>query len=134
MAVQDYELLLRVRADLLQAISGLDSVKKTLGDTGNAADDMGKRGGKAGDALAKGGDKATNSMRLLKQAIAAVGIAKLVKDYFDAADAASTMAAKVRLVTDSASAQADAQKKLFALAQQTSSSLENTTNLYVKLA
>lgn len=123
MSVQDYELLLRVRADLNQALGGLDNLKRKLGD-----------GEKAADKVAKSGDKATTAMRSLGTALAAVGIAKLVKDYFSAADAASNMAAKVRLVTDSTEEQAAAQKKLFTIAQQTRADLGTTTELYVKLA
>ena len=123
MSVQDYELLLRVRADLNQALSGLDNVRRKLGE-----------GEQGAVRMAKGGDKAVVSMRALGSAIAAVGIAKLVKDYFSAADAASNMAAKIRLVTDSTKDQVAAQKALFALSQQTSSDLGTTTELYVKLA
>jgi tape measure domain-containing protein len=122
-SVQDYELLLRVRADLNQALGGLDNLKRKLGD-----------GDQGATRMAKSGDKAVLSMRALGSAIAAVGIAKLVKDYFSAADAASNMAAKVRLVTDSTKDQVAAQKALFALSQQTSSDLGTTTELYVKLA
>jgi len=123
MSVQDYELLLRVRADLNQALGGLDNLKRKLGE-----------GEQGATRMAQSGDKAVSTMRVLGSAIAAVGIAKLVKDYFAAADAASNMAAKVRLVTDSTAAQVAAQKQLFAISQQTSSDLGTTTELYVKLA
>lgn len=52
MAVQDYELLLRVRADMLQAISGLDSVRKKLDDVGKEATQTGATAGKAVDGMA----------------------------------------------------------------------------------
>lgn len=53
MAVQDYELLLRVRADMIQAINGLDNVRKKLDDTGKEAKDMGDKAGKAVDGMSE---------------------------------------------------------------------------------
>lgn len=53
MAVQDYELLLRVRADMIQAINGLDNVRKKLDDAGKQAKDMGDKTGKAVDGMSE---------------------------------------------------------------------------------
>lgn len=53
MSVQDYELLLRVRADMIQAINGLDNVRKKLDDTGKDAKDMGDKAGKAVDGMSE---------------------------------------------------------------------------------
>ena len=100
MSVQDYELLLRVRADLNQALGGLDNLKKKLGD-----------GSAGAEVMAKSGDKATASFGKLKTVIAAIGIAKLVKDYFSAADAASNAA-------DTAKDAAKAAKKAGASAER----------------
>lgn len=53
MSVQDYELLLRVRADMIQAINGLDNVRKKLDDAGKQAKDMGDKAGKAADGMSE---------------------------------------------------------------------------------
>lgn len=53
MSVKDYELLLRVRADLQQALGGLDSVSKKLDATGGEAERTGKRASAAVDGLGK---------------------------------------------------------------------------------
>lgn len=53
MSVQDYELLLRVRADMIQAINGLDNVRKKLDDAGKEAKDMGEKTGKAVDGMSE---------------------------------------------------------------------------------
>jgi len=77
MSVQDYELLLRVRADMLQAISGLDSVRKKLDDAGNQAKDMGDKAGKAVDGMSKKFDG-------LKSLIAGLAIGAGIKAVFGA--------------------------------------------------
>lgn len=121
--VQDYELLLRVRADIIQAINGLDNVRKKIDS-----------GAQSADSLAKKGDAASRALRGVGSAIAAIGIAKLTQDYLRAADASSNMAAKIRLVTESAEQQAAVQKRLFDLAQSTGADLDTTVDLYVRLA
>lgn len=77
MAVQDYELLLRVRADMLQAISGLDSVRKKLDDTGKQAKDMGDKAGKAVDGM-------SSKFGSLKQLIAGLAIGAGIRAVFAA--------------------------------------------------
>ncbi len=68
MAVQDYELLLRVRADLQQALSGLDNLKTKLGSTSATADGLGKggQGAAAGlNKMADASDRAGNNAKKL---------------------------------------------------------------------
>src|SRR5574337_1404210 len=77
MAVQDYELLLRVRADMLQAISGLDSVRKKLDDTGKQAKVMGDKAGKAVDGM-------SSKFGSLKQLIAGLAIGAGIRAVFAA--------------------------------------------------
>lgn len=60
MSVQDYELLLRVRADLQQALGGLDSVRKKLDATGSEAERTSKRTAAAVDGIGKKFDALRN--------------------------------------------------------------------------
>lgn len=144
MAVQDYELLLRVRADLAQAIQGLDGLKKTLGGTSGGADKLGRSGKTAAtgvDKLAAAQARAesrahglTNAWRILGATVAAVGVAKLAREYIDAADAMSNLSARLSLVTTTEKNRIAVQQALFTLAQSTGQQLETTADLYVKLA
>ncbi|MHB1057239.1 MAG: phage tail length tape measure family protein [Rhodanobacter sp.] len=77
MAVQDYELLLRVRADMIQAINGLDGVRKKLDDTGKQAKDMGDKAGKAVDGM-------SDKFGKLKTLIAGLAIGAGIKAVFGA--------------------------------------------------
>lgn len=77
MAVQDYELLLRVRADMLQAINGLDGVRKKLDSTADEAERTSQRASASVDKL---GDK----FKGLKGLIAGLAIGAGIKAVFDA--------------------------------------------------
>lgn len=77
MAVQDYEMLLRVRADMIQAINGLDNVRKKLDDAGKEAKEMGDKGGKAVDAM-------SSKFGKLKTLIAGLAIGAGIRAVFGA--------------------------------------------------
>lgn len=130
MAVQDYELLLRVRADLNQALKGLEGLKRTMGKAGSEAAVLTRSGNAAAGSI----DKLTNSWRALRSVIVAAGIAKLVQEYLNAADAMANLSARIGLVTTSEKNRAAVQQRLFDLAQRTGQQLGTTADLYVKLA
>src|SRR6185312_7276004 len=130
MAVQDYELLLRVRADLNQALKGLEGLKRTMGNAGSEAAVLTRSGNAAAGSI----DKLTNSWRALRSVIVAAGIAKLVQEYLNAADAMANLSARIGLVTTSEKNRVAVQQRLFDLAQRTGQQLGTTADLYVKLA
>lgn len=53
MAVQDYELLLRVRADMLEAIKGMDGLSASIGGAKVAADSVGESAAQASERIKK---------------------------------------------------------------------------------
>lgn len=99
MTVQDYELLLRVRADMLQAINGLDGVRKKLDSTADEAERTSQRASASVDKL---GDK----FRGLKGLIAGLAIGAGIKAVFDAVteseDAVAQLDARLKSTKGSA--------------------------------
>ena len=53
MAVQDYELLLRVRADLMEAVKGMDGLSTSIGGAKAASDAVGESADQASARIQK---------------------------------------------------------------------------------
>lgn len=98
-----------------KATVNLDKLDKAAGNTERAANKLGKAWGTA--------------IGLISSAV----VIGATKAFIQQADAFANMSAKLKLVTGSTQAATKAQKDLFDLSQRTSSDLESTTDLYVKL-
>lgn len=98
-----------------KATVNLDKLDKAAGNTERAANKVGKAWGTA--------------IGLISSAV----VIGATKAFIQQADAFANMSAKLKLVTGSTQAATKAQKDLFDLSQRTSSDLESTTDLYVKL-
>ncbi|MHB1283044.1 MAG: phage tail length tape measure family protein [Metallibacterium scheffleri] len=99
MSVQDYELLLRVRADMIQAINGLDGVRKKLDDTGKQAKDMGDKAGKAADGMS---DKFGKLKTLIGGLAIAAGIKAIFGAVTESEDAVAQLDARLKSTGGSA--------------------------------
>lgn len=77
MSVQDYELLLRVRADLQQALGGLDGMRKKLDDVGKETERTSARASKSVDGM-------SDKFGKLKALIGGLAIAAGIKGIFGA--------------------------------------------------
>ncbi|GAB1668158.1 hypothetical protein Mh1961_13780 [Mannheimia haemolytica] len=84
-----------------------------------------KRTEKASDSLAK-------SINNLKRLLAVAGLAGGLSAYLDMAEKMQSMNAQLKFVTNSQYEFNNAQKELFAIAQNTRASFESTTQLYIK--
>ena len=98
-----------------KASANLDKLDRAAGNSERAANKFGKAWGVA--------------IGLISSAVVIGATRAFIKQ----ADAMANMNAKLKLVTGSTIAATAAQKDLFDLSQKTSSDLEATTNLYVKL-
>ncbi|MEG9531410.1 tape measure protein [Mannheimia indoligenes] len=84
-----------------------------------------KKTEKANDSLAK-------SINNLKRLLAVAGLVGGVSAYLDMAEKMQSMNAQLKFVTNSQYEFNNAQKELFAIAQNTRASFESTTQLYIK--
>lgn len=84
-----------------------------------------KKTEKASDSLAK-------SINNLKRLLAVAGLAGGLSAYLDMAEKMQSMNAQLKFVTNSQYEFNNAQKELFAIAQNTRASFESTTQLYIK--
>lgn len=81
----------------------------------------------------KSTDGLTKALQVAKGVFTAYAVQTATRYFIQQADAFANMSAKLKLVTGSTQAATKAQKDLFDLSQRTSSDLESTTDLYVKL-
>ncbi|HWH75547.1 MAG TPA: tape measure protein [Methylibium sp.] len=127
MANNDLEV--RIGANLAEIRTALASLRGEVAAVGQAAQKSGGSGAFQG--IGRG---ASGALTLVKQLVgalvAAAGGAKLIA----AADEFKSLNARLKLVTGSTEEYADAQVKLFDLAQRTRSSLGETINLYARIA
>jgi lambda family phage tail tape measure protein len=86
------------------------------------------------DKFGRSGERTTSVVGLLGRAFAALGAAKLAKDALLTADAYKNMEGRLALVTRGTQNLASVQLQLFSVAQQTRVGLEQTTDLYTRLA
>ena len=98
-----------------KATDNLNRLDRAAGNTERAANKLGKAWGVA--------------LGVVSSAV----IIGATRAYIQQADAMANMSAKLKLVTGSTEAATKAQRSLFDLSQRTSSDLESTTDLYVKL-
>ena len=79
-------------------------------------------------------DQFRGSLLAVKAAAAAIAGSALIKEFVQTADAMSNMNSRLKMATSSMSEFLLQQKAMHALARETHSDIEDTTNLYVKLA
>jgi len=79
-------------------------------------------------------DQFRGSLLAIKAAAAAIAGSALIKEFVQTADAMSNMNSRLKMATSSMSEFLLQQKAMHALARETHSDIEDTTNLYVKLA
>lgn len=123
------DLELRIGAELTEIKGALAGLQRDLSSVGKAA--QGAGGNNALGGLQKSADGAVASVKRLASAFVTVaGAAKLIA----VADEFNTLAARIKLVTNSTEEYNRAQVALFDLAQRTRSGLGETIDIYVKIA
>lgn len=103
--------------------SGVSGAKNDLNNLDNAA----KRAKSSADQF-------RGTLLAVKTAVAALAGSALIKEFVQTADAMSNMNSRLKMATSSMSEFLLQQKAMHALARETHSDIEDTTNLYVKLA
>lgn len=78
--------------------------------------------------------KTGDMMGGMRSALAAVGVATLVREVVQAADAYANMSARLKLASDSAQSFARAQRGVFQVAQDTGQQLQTVSDLYTRMA
>lgn len=79
-------------------------------------------------------DQFRGTILAVKAAVATLASSALIKEFVQTADAMSNMNSRLKMATSSMSEFLLQQKAMHALARETHSDIEDTTNLYVKLA
>lgn len=102
---------------------GADKLKSDLNSIGNEA----KKAENAAQGLA-------NSFTELKAAVAAVAGSVMLREFIRVADDMSLVNSRLKMATSSAAEYAKQQKALHAIARDTHADIEETINLYAKLA
>jgi tape measure domain-containing protein len=125
------ELQIRISADMAEIKAALASLGKELTRTANAAEKTGNQAAQGMDRFKAATQKATTA---LKTMIGALGGFLLVKQLIQTADGMTLIAARIKLVSASTEDAKAAQEELFQIAQRTRSGLEETANLYVRVA
>ena len=110
-----------------KASATLSEINSQLGSIGTTAN-------KFGDAAAASFNKASSAATNLNGALAAIGLSLSAKAAIDYVDVIQTMDNKLRLVTTSQADLNDTYSKLYDIAQNTYKPLNETVNLYSKLA
>lgn len=103
--------------------SGVSGAKNDLNNLDNAA----KRAKNSAEQF-------RGTILAVKAAVAALAGSALIKEFVQTADAMSNMNSRLKMATSSMSEFLLQQKAMHALARETHSDIEDTTNLYVKLA
>ena len=103
--------------------SGVSGAKNDLNNLDNAA----KRAKSSAEQF-------RGTILAVKAAVAALAGSALIKEFVQTADAMSNMNSRLKMATSSMSEFLLQQKAMHALARETHSDIEDTTNLYVKLA
>lgn len=113
--VQDYELLLRVRADLQQALSGLDGVRKRLDSVGSEAERTGQRTVRAVDGI-------NGKLEAVKHVLAGIAIAEgfraVIAAVTESEDAVTQLDARLKATRGTVGLSRDALIELSAALQQ----------------
>lgn len=75
-----------------------------------------------------------SALGLLKTALAALGIGSLIKQYVDLSNSYTTLQNRIKLVTTSQQEQVAVTRELLDISNQTFTSIQDTTELYARLA
>ncbi len=114
---------LKISIDSIFSAKGFEQANKAISDVDNNT-----------KKLKSSSELLSSSFSSLKGILAGVGFATLAKEAIEMADTYKLMGARLSLVTHSTSEFLNAQTKLFAMSQETRSSLESTTQLYTKVS
>ena len=116
----DLQLGIRITADGKTADMEFNRIRQSLGEVGKSAQSI---------------ESNLSSMAsVAKSAFAAMGAAFSVKQLIETTDAYTNMNSKLKLATASADEYANAQKSLFAIAQNNKTALNETVSLYSRIA
>lgn len=114
---------LKILIDSVFSAKGFEQANKSIGDVDNNT-----------KKLKSSNELLSSSFSSLTGILATVGFATLAKDAIQMADTYKLMSARLSLVTHNTGEFINAQTKLFAMSQETRSSLEYTTQLYTKVS
>ncbi|HFD81046.1 MAG TPA: hypothetical protein ENK05_11760 [Gammaproteobacteria bacterium] len=118
----DKELLIRVRADLKQALSGLDRLEREIGGVGKASARTEREVSRMG-----------GSMRLLTRAAGAYLSLRLAKEIVMQADAYNVLQARIAAATRETGDYARVSGQLFRIAQANGAALADTVDVFQRL-
>lgn len=121
----------RISADLADIKAALATLGKDLSRTAAAAE---KTGNQAAAGMSKFQAATTKATTALKGMIATFGGFLLVKQLIQTADGMALISARIKLVTNNTDDAAAAQEELFQISQRTRSGLQETADLYVRVA
>ena len=122
MASNDKELLIRVRADLKQALSGLDKLEREIGGVGKASARTEREISRMG-----------GSMRLLTRAAGAYLSLRLAKEIVMQADAYNVLQARIAAATRETGDYARVSGQLYRIAQANGVALADTVDVFQRL-
>lgn len=111
---------------------GLDKTKDDLKKLDRETKELKKNAEQLRNSI-KSLDQVRSAITALRTAVAAVAGSALIKELIQTADAMSNMNSRLKMATSSMSEFLLQQKAMHALARETHSDIEDTTNLYVKL-
>lgn len=138
---QDLELALRIKADIKQALDGLEKVIDRLRDTANAGAQAGKGGRDAAggiDAIERSAKRASPTVvdlyRKVRNLWAVYASVRAVQGLVRITDQYQQLRGQLALVTESEEELADTERALFDLAQRTRSGYAETVTLYARMA
>lgn len=130
----DIEFALRLRADLEQGQRELRRLIGALGDTGKSATQAGRRMSDVSSGAEKIRREISALPAMLRNLGVALGAAFSTREIAQAAEAYTTIANRLALVTSSAQELADAQDAVFRIAQEGRQPLGETAELYQRIA
>lgn len=134
MTGKNFDIGMRVRADLDQARRSLDSLERNLGGLENSGKKAGKGLGSASESATKLRQEASQLPALLTRIAGLLGAAFSVKEVAAAAETYTQIRNRLSLVTDSAEELAQAQDAVFSAAQASRQPLSATAELYQRIA
>jgi tape measure domain-containing protein len=125
------ELQIRISADMAEIKAAL---QKLSGDLSRVAGTAEKTGAQAAAGMDRFKAATARATTALKGMIATFGGFLLVKQLIQTADGMTLISARIKLVSASTEDAKAAQEELFQISQRTRSGLEETANLYVRVA
>lgn len=125
------DLKIRIGAELKEIKSGLQNLRKEISSTGKHISSEFDKSNQASGRLANSIGSIRSRLAGLVSGAALIG---LTRSFVKLTDDAKSLEAQIRLVTDSEEELKQTQSDLYELAEQTRSSLRDTTALYARLA